>query len=188
MSMNVYAVHDRDGMAGDFMQPLPSVDRNAFVEAMSGAVTGVTVVTTDGPAGQFGLTVSAVASVSADPPMVLTCVNRRSPAAAAINDNGVFCVNMLAQHHWELSNTFAGRPAEGEPFDFSCADWHRTPTGSSRLPDAVASFDCEVFMARDAGSHIIFVGRVVDATAADHAPLAHSRRAYCTTSQIPTDR
>ena len=44
MSMNVYAVHDRDGMAGDFMQPLPSVDRNAFVEAMSGAVTGVTVV------------------------------------------------------------------------------------------------------------------------------------------------
>ena len=34
----------------------------------------VTVVTTDGPAGQAGATVSAFSSLSADPPSVLVCL------------------------------------------------------------------------------------------------------------------
>ena len=54
--------------------------REVFVNAMSAAVTGVNLITTDGRAGRFGVTVSAMCSVSADPPILLACVNRRSPA------------------------------------------------------------------------------------------------------------
>lgn len=152
---------------------------------MSGAVTGVHVVTTEGPAGRYGITVSAVTSVSADPPMVLACVNRRSPAAAAARANGVFAVNLLATHQTMVSDTFAGRIANGAPFDFGCAEWQAGPTGCRLLSDAVATFDCTLESAHDAGSHVVLIGRVVHATGADHTPLAHNRRSYCTTSRIP---
>lgn len=163
----------------------PTADRGAFVSAMSGAVTSVNVITTDGPGGVFGVTVSAMASVSADPPMLLVCVNRRSPACAAIRENGVFCVNLLAVHQGDISDVFAGHPREGEAFDFRCAEWQPTVTGSTRLPDAASTFDCVVESGHDVGTHTIFVGRVVDVTATESAPLAHCRRAYCHPSSLP---
>ena len=39
---------------------------DAFLQAMSRAANTVCVVTTDGPAGKFGVTVSAMTSVSID--------------------------------------------------------------------------------------------------------------------------
>lgn len=163
-----------------------NVDRAAFVSAMSGAVTSVNVITTDGAAGLFGVTVSAMASVSADPPMLLVCVNRRSPARDAIGTNGVFCVNLLAAHQDGISDVFAGHPREGQAFDFSCAEWQPAATGAARLPDAASTFDCVVHSAHDVGTHTIFVGRVVDVTATQRAPLAHCRRAYCHPATLPT--
>ena len=59
----------------------------AFVEGMRGAVTGVNIVTTDGAAGRFGVTVSAFSSVSAEPPMVLVCINQRSPVSVTSYPN-----------------------------------------------------------------------------------------------------
>ena len=82
----------------------PPVGAAQFTAAMGLAATGVSVVTTDGPAGRFGLTVSAVSSVSAEPPLVLCCINRKSPAMAAVEANGVFAVNLL-------SGTIQGRGA-----------------------------------------------------------------------------
>lgn len=175
------------GIAQRATEELPSTDREAFVEAMSGAVTGVNVVTTDGPAGMFGITVSAVASVSAEPPMILACVNRRSPACEAIRRNGVFCVNLLESGQSAVSDTFAGRPANGAPFDFGCADWQTAPSGSPRLPGAVASFDCVLDVAQEAGSHTIFIGRVVSAASAEGDALAYCRRAYCTPARFGSD-
>jgi flavin reductase (DIM6/NTAB) family NADH-FMN oxidoreductase RutF len=163
---------------------IPSVDRDLFIDAMSGAVTGVSVVTTDGTGGCVGITVSAVSSVSADPPLVLVCVNRRSPAANAIRDNGVFAVSLLSTSQVLVSDTFAGRASNGPAFDFDCAEWHVGPTGCRLLSGAVSSFDCVVQIAQDAGSHTVFIGRVIHVTAAAQEPLAHSRRRYCTTTRL----
>ena len=44
--------------------------RDSFVAAMRQAATGVTVVTTAGMAGRLGVTVSAMSSVSAEPPLL----------------------------------------------------------------------------------------------------------------------
>ncbi len=69
-----------------------------FRDAMSRVATSVHVVTTDGAAGRFGMTASAVASVSDMPPTVLVCVNLKAPVNAAIKENDVFCVNALTAH------------------------------------------------------------------------------------------
>ena len=160
------------------IQSVDAVERDTYVNAMGCAVTGVNIVTTDGPGGRFGLTVSAVSSVSADPPMLLVCINRHSPACTALQTNKVFCVNMLSTRHKQISDTFAGRPENGKPYDFACASWETAVTGAPRLVDALSTFDCVLETARDAGSHTIFIGRVLEAKAGCGSPLLYSRRAY----------
>jgi len=163
------------------MQKITDVDphlRASFVDAMSKVVTSVSVVTTAGSAGQFGATVSAVVSVSADPPLVSVCVNRSSPLVSAIRQNQVFCVNVLTTEQAEVSDTFAGKPKMGRAFDFACATWRKATTESPVLEGALAVFDCRVASELDAGTHTIFVGNVIRTEHAEADALIHSRRQY----------
>ena len=164
-----------------------TADRNAFVNAMRGAVTGVNVVTTDGAAGRFGLTVSAFSSVSAEPPMVLICINRRSPAGAAVSENGRFCVNVLSTKQRDIADTFAGYPADGAPYDFTVARWNEGYIGAPSLVDAIATFDCVVETTIDSGSHTVFIGRVLGVKEGEGRPLLYTDRAYgrpCTDTHV----
>lgn len=172
------------------VSPAPSSVREAtptFINAMSGAASQVTVVTTDGHAGRFGVTVSAFASVSAEPPLLLVCINRRSPAVAGIEANDCFCVNLLDEGQSHIANCFAGRPGPVAPYDFSCAGWDQHATGAPVLRDTGATFDCRVERSYDAGTHRIIIGRVLCAGASDKSTLAFSRRAYQSLSPIGAD-
>jgi flavin reductase (DIM6/NTAB) family NADH-FMN oxidoreductase RutF len=95
-----------------------TADRDAFVAAMRRAATAVAVVATSGAAGRLAVTVSAIASVSADPPIVLACINQRSPVCAAIRANGVFTINLLTADQAHVADTFAGRPHGFPPLRF----------------------------------------------------------------------
>lgn len=150
-----------------------------FGRAVGTAVTGVTVVATDGPGGRAGQTVSAMCSVSHDPPMVLVCVNGRSPINDLITQNGVFCVNVLAIQHDHVADTFAGRPWAGKDrWDFSCGHWDGAESGSPRVRDAIASFDCTVHESIAAGTHNIFIGRVQAIETHQGTPLVYASHAY----------
>src|SRR4051794_15343350 len=70
-----------------------------FREALSHALTPVTVVATDGEHGLAGVTCSAVCSVCDTPPTILVCINRKSYSNALIKANGVLCVNWLQAGH-----------------------------------------------------------------------------------------
>src|SRR5580704_6335487 len=74
-----------------------------FREALSKAITPVTVLATDGPGGRAGVTCSAVCSVCDTPPTVLVCVNRNSFANGVIKANGILTVNWLSADQSELS-------------------------------------------------------------------------------------
>lgn len=162
--------------------------RQAFVGAMGRVVSSVTIVTTDGPAGRYGVTVSAMSSVSADPPLILACINRRSPACRAIAENRVFGVNVLASGHRHIAQTFAGRPEQGRPFDFDCARWIVQTTGAPILDGAVAAFDCRLLTSYDAGSHRIFIGEVLEAVAGPGEPLLYGHRRYGRRVPLPEER
>lgn len=154
------------------------VSRDEFVGAMGRAVTGVWILSTDGPRGRVALTVSAVSSVSAEPPLVLACVNRKSLARDAVLASGVFALSLLADEQWSLADVFAGRPGEGEPFDFERAEWTTAVTGSPLLVRGAAHFDCVLSSSVEAGTHTILIGTVVSAVRADRSPLAHTDRRY----------
>ena len=157
---------------------LAQASREAFVNAMRGAVTGVNVVTTDGLAGRFGLTVSAFTSVSAEPPMVLVCINRRSPACAAIRENRRFCVNVLSTTQRSLADSFAGHPTDGLPYDFDAGRWDEAIAGAPALEGAVANFACALHTAATSGSHAIFIGRALAVNDAPGQPLLYTNRSY----------
>lgn len=156
-------------------------DQDAFLAAMRRAATSVSVVATAGPGGRFAVTVSSVASVSAEPPMVLACVNRRSPVCAAIRVNGVFTLNLLSVEQARVAETFAGRCPDFPPFDFACADWHDVGDPAAPiLADALSSFHCRLHEAYDAGTHAILLGCVGMTISRDAQPLLYANRRYST--------
>lgn len=145
--------------------------------------TCVSVITTDGPAGRAGQTVSAVATASYDPPMLVACIQRRSPASDAIAVNGTFTVNFLATQHDHVSDTFAGRPWPGKDrWDFTCGDWNvqdtAEPAGHPRLADALLVATCRVAGQFEAGSHHVYLGEVTGVTSGDGDGLVYVNRRY----------
>ncbi len=158
--------------------PNSSATTEQFVNAMRVATTGVNLVTTNGPAGRFGLTVSAMASVSAEPPKLLVCINRKSPVCSAVCLNQVFCVNILSIKQRRLASAFAGVAPAGKAYDFNATQWSRGITDAPRLVDAIAAFDCFLERTYAAGTHYIFIGRVAEATSHDATPLLYTNRRY----------
>lgn len=161
--------------------------KRSFFDGMSHAACTVNVVTTDGAAGLAGVTVSAMASVSADTPLpsLLVCVHHQSPTAAAILENRVFCVNVLRDDQSFISDTFAGRLKTDDGDKFSCANWTTGPTGAPRVVDPLVAFDCRLMNSEQVGTHWVFFGAVEDIFIARHgSPLIYANRAYGTPANI----
>lgn len=155
--------------------------RQRFLSGMSHAACTVNVVTTDGVAGRHGVTVSAMVSVSADgpQPVLLVCIHHRSAVAAALLENGVFCVNVLRDDQAHISDSFAGRSSARGPAKFECTEWTTQVTGAPRVLDSLVAFDCRVTASERVGSHFVVFGSVQDIfVAGGGAPLIYANRAY----------
>jgi len=153
--------------------------RDRFLEGMSHAASTVNVVTTAGSAGRAGVTVSAMCSVSADPPSLLVCVHHQSHAASVIRENGVLCVNVLRDAQSFIADTFAGRIEAPGGDKFACAEWRAGETGAPVLADALVAFDCRVGEHVRWGTHYIFVAEVLDIVLQESGPpLIYANRAY----------
>jgi flavin reductase (DIM6/NTAB) family NADH-FMN oxidoreductase RutF len=172
------------------MAHLPAADlQERFLAGMGRAACTVNIVTTDGPAGRAGVTVSAMASVSMEGPTLLVCVHHKSPAAAAILENGVFCVNVLREGQSHIADTFAGRlPPRGSD-RFACAEFGVAATGAPRVADALAAFDCRLFRSDRVGTHEVLFGTVEDIhLSRAGAPLIYAKRAYGSFHAAPRSR
>jgi flavin reductase len=169
------------------MTAVSTFPRDAFVAAMGAAVSGVTVVTTASPGGPIGRTISAMASVSADPPLLLMCVRRGSPLRDAIAEHGSFAVNVLGAHQAAIADAFAGRPGSGAPFAFDPSDWATGLTGAPLLTGAAATFQCRVVSCAEAGTHTVILGGVLVSAPGVAAPLAYSGRRYARPAPLRTE-
>ncbi|HKU66411.1 MAG TPA: flavin reductase family protein [Candidatus Baltobacteraceae bacterium] len=141
-----------------------------FKAVMRHFPTGVTVVTSLREGEPRGVTVSAFASVSADPPLVLICINREARSYLYISSSKVFCVNVLAGDQRHLAERFSGKFREQQ---FEGVDYEVDVTGAPVLRGTVAHLDCEVAQEHHAGSHSIFIGRVLSAKSRTGSPLGY---------------
>jgi flavin reductase len=155
--------------------------REAFLEGMSRSAASVSVVTTDGPAGRGGATVSAMTSISADGarPTMLTCLNASSSTLPLVLENGCFCINVLRTGQTHISDVFSSRlPAPGGD-KFNAVEIDTMATGAPRIVPALVSFDCRLISAEKIGTHHICIGEVAAViTAHEGEPLLYGLRKY----------
>lgn len=154
--------------------------KDEFLSAMSRQVSTVTVVTTDGPAGARGATVSAMTSVSADgeKPTLLICLHHDTKAASAILENGCYCVNILSQEDQHLSNIFASRTNLTGAEKFDGQETAEMSTGSPALSKALVNFDCKLQSHERVGTHFVMIGAVQSISQNDGEALLYGDRNY----------
>ena len=164
-------------MTSDERKP---VDRAQFFAIMGAFPTGVTIVTTLDSDGQpKGLTSNAVCSVSAEPPLMLVCVDKHSNTLAALRERKHFVVNYLSSGRGELSNLFASK----EPDEFAHVSWRPAANGMPWLhTDSIAHAECTITQEIEAGDHYVFLGLVEGGhpPAPGTRPLMYFRRTYAT--------
>jgi flavin reductase (DIM6/NTAB) family NADH-FMN oxidoreductase RutF len=146
-----------------------------FRTALRCFAAGVTVVTTRDREGRpTGLTASAFTSVSLDPPLVLVCVDHAATAHPDLQAHGWFAVNVLQREQEGLSRRFA--VSGGDKFGgVAC---HEGQTGLPLLDGALATLECRIVAAHEAGDHTIFIGQVESAIVLGGRPLVYFHGGY----------
>jgi len=134
------------------------VNVEQFRLGMRSLAGAVNIVSTAHSGHRYGMTATAVCSVSADPPTLLVCMNQLTTTHGALLKAGVFCVNVLRAEDSDLSTAFAGSQS-GES-RFRSREWMRLATGAPALADALASFDCRVVKTIEHGTHTVFLGEI----------------------------
>ena len=155
-----------------------------FRRALATFPAGVVVVTaTEANGRPVGLTVSAFCSVSAEPPLVLVCVDKGSNTLPAILDSGMFTVNILNSDSEDLALLFASKTEE----KFTEVIWHmpRALDGGGPIlhSDAASYLVCTVDQAIEAGDHWVMIGAVREAAVHEAPrPLVYHQRTFFTVS------
>ncbi len=148
-----------------------TVDSDAFIAAMRQVAATVTVVTTQGPGGCAGATVSAFTSLTVDPPSVLVCLRADSRIARSVLDNRVFCVNVLPEDATDVARAFAGPSPEDPAARFRGLDIIEGAHGPL-LPRAT-TFSCTLSEHVLHGTHAICIGAVRAISGGGERPLTY---------------
>jgi flavin reductase (DIM6/NTAB) family NADH-FMN oxidoreductase RutF len=150
---------------------LAAFDPLVFRDVIGHFATGVTIITTRDGDVDYGVTVSAVTSLSLEPPMLLVCLNRSSRTQAAVTSTGRFAVNILGVDQIELAKLFA-TPRDDK---FAGLDVTYGPLGDPLVPGAIAHVECEVVEVATGGTHAVFLAEVRHAERFEGAPLLYYR-------------
>lgn len=153
------------------------VDPELFRDVMARFVSGVVVVTTNDPDGYHGVTVTAFASVSLDPPLVLVCIDREIQSHDKIASAPAWAVNMLDRSQSFLADQFSGRAPLADP-TFSRVPHRLGALDVPLIEGCVAWVECRPWAAYPGGDHTIFVGEVADLAVgtADDPLVYHDRQ------------
>jgi flavin reductase (DIM6/NTAB) family NADH-FMN oxidoreductase RutF len=166
-------------------EPVPGSTIREFMDAMSALASGVTIVTCRHEGRPWGVTVSAFASVSIDPPTVLVSLAADGTAARAIERTQRYGVSILAED--QLGAACYGS-VSGEPKYLESVV--EPGVESYAIAGALAHLECEVCDEIRVADHTVFFGRVLSARSMrDGRPLLHHRRDYrALATYRPTER
>ncbi|MGU7771730.1 flavin reductase [Burkholderia sp. MR1-5-21] len=134
--------------------------RRHFREAMSRLPAAVNVITTDGEHGRWGITASAVCSVTDTPPTMLVCINRNSRAHDIMRGNGHVAINLLPPACQDIAQAFAGMTSAPAGARFDGDHWRSGLTGVPVLAEANVSLEGDIVDSKVVGSHTVMFVRI----------------------------
>lgn len=157
--------------------PRAEQQADGFRAAMRRAASGVAIITTHADGVDHGMTATAFASVSMDPPSLLVVVNRETSLHGPLRASRQFCVNILDEQQGAVAQRFASKPS-GEA-RFEAGTWRRNGGTPPQLAGAQARITCRLRESMAVGTHVIFVGDVIGSEAAsDGTPLLYLNGGY----------
>ncbi|MCK9551506.1 flavin reductase family protein [Aquamicrobium sp.] len=158
-------------------QPYRQVAKPVFTSAMANMASTVCVVTAECAGFCPGRTVTAMLSLSAEPPLILVSIQTGCALADTILAGKGFSLAMLAEGQEMVADAFAGKVAPDKRYLMGVWEWWLS--GRPRLFGSAVSLDCELEGAMPIADHTLFAGRVVAADiAAFRAPLLWHQRGY----------
>jgi len=145
---------------------------------MSHFASGVTIMTTTAAGRMHGMTVSAFASQSLDPLLILVSVERSTTMHTLVMESRAFAINILGAQAEGTARFFADNARLGGP-EFEEGAYHLGVSGSPILEEATAYLEATLDRTLEAGDHTIMVGRVIALQVVrDTAPLIYYRSGY----------
>src|SRR5215470_8125448 len=143
------------------------IDVKTFWRTLGQRAIGSTIVTArsaEGPAGFLGLSAS---HVSADPPLMLASIDKRTSALATVLEAKHFAVNFLPREGGTMADVFGGKGTLKGAERFEAGAWTTLSTGAPVLKSALGAMDCRLEEAIERYGTCIVIGRVVDVMIAD---------------------
>lgn len=151
---------------------MSEVDATHYRNTVGNFPSGVTVVTTHSNGVDLGLTVSAFASLSLEPPMVMVSIDKQSKSHQYLKQGAPIGISVLASGHTDIAVQF-GRHV---PDRFAGIAIERGYNSVPLISGAVAWFSGEVVDRYTGGDHIIMTIRVIACDfLADARPLLYQR-------------
>lgn len=157
-------------------QPASPEDIQRFKDAFRLHPAGVALVSGNAPDGKVGLTLSSIASVSADPPVLSFSVTRSTGSAGGILAAGTFVVHLLTADQAQLALDFA---RTGAPRFTPEQGWATLPTGEPYLPAASMALRCTIRETMPVGPSVLVLANVLETFAGpESTPLIYRDRTF----------
>ncbi len=160
------------------------ISSDVFKESMRLLAGGVCIVATNSNGEWHGLTMTAVCSLTMDPPSLIACVNRDAGAHGIMSATRRVSVNVLSDYHMGLAELFSSSKVKG-PERFDEKNWIEMASGVPALVDALAVLDCEVIREMVVGKHSVFFCEVKNVRLQPGGrPLVHFNREFCAVEPV----
>ncbi|CAN7643370.1 flavin reductase family protein [Cupriavidus necator] len=157
--------------------------REDMLMAMRRMARSVAVISCRHGERRYSMSVTAVDSLSADPPSLLICINRNSSIYPPLDAGADFCINLLAADHRDIAVDCSGR-LKGEE-RFTSGEWEDDLLGVPCLRDAQANLVCQQDGRFDYGTHAVFIGRLREVKlAGEVSPLVYVDGTYTTSAPL----
>ncbi len=134
------------------------VTADAFKSTLRQAASGVVVITTELAGRPKAMTATAFTALSADPPLVIVCVNRQGLTHQALCERTCFGINVLGEPQRDVAERFAGRSSLREQFDD--LPHFRSPSGCLLFSESAAVIEARRVRRVEGGDHSIFIAEV----------------------------
>lgn len=136
------------------------VDRAAFISAMRMVPGTIAIVAAADGEDRTGMAATAWASLSADPPSLLICINLSASANALIERTGTFSVSVVTIEDTETVAIFSGQRGLNGRDRFESGRWVDGNLGLPLLTSSVMACECRATAHHVYGTHSVFFGDI----------------------------
>jgi flavin reductase (DIM6/NTAB) family NADH-FMN oxidoreductase RutF/rubredoxin len=147
------------------------------IEALFRITYGLFIVSSGDRTRGNGFISNTVFQVTADPPQFAVCCNKDNFTAGVIEKSGVFSVSILEK---ETASDIMGRFGYKSGRDFDKMEGMSIRYGETGVPivlnASIAFLECRVVQKFDVGTHLMFVGNLVQSAVLDSTkePLTYT--------------